>query len=237
MQYLALLVGRDDDPEAAPGSAEFDAEVQRYAEFEERVAAAIAGGAALYPSSTAVNVTRDGDTTLITDGPFAEGAEVVGGFYVFEVTDLDEAIGLARQVPAVETGAIELRPMVQWTPHDTPGADWWMALLWDRADTVIAPGTPEWEAALAEHQRFAERVGAAIRGGGALRPPSSATTLRMREGELSITDGPFGETAEVVDGLYLFAAPDRRTASEIAAQIPLGAKGRTELRQIVDLGQ
>lgn len=41
MQYLALLVGRDDDPEAAPGSAEFDAEVQRYAEFEERVTAAI----------------------------------------------------------------------------------------------------------------------------------------------------------------------------------------------------
>ncbi|MBF6424100.1 transcription initiation protein [Nocardia cyriacigeorgica] len=237
MHYLALLVGREDEPQAQPGSAEFDAEVRLYAEFEERVTGAIAGGAALYPSSAAVNVTRDGDSTLITDGPFAEGAEVVGGFYVFEAADLDEVIGLARQLPAVESGAIELRPLVQWTPHEEPGADWWMALLWDRADAVIAPDTPEWEAALAEHQRFAEKAGAAIRGGGALRPPSSATTLRMRNGELSITDGPFGETAEVVDGLYLFAAPDRRAATEIAAQIPLGAKGRTELRQIVDLGQ
>ncbi|WP_280232600.1 YciI family protein [Nocardia cyriacigeorgica] len=237
MHYLALLVGRDDDPEALPGSPEFDAEVERYAEFDARVATAIAGGAALYPSSAAVNITRDGDTTLITDGPFAEGAEVVGGFYVFDVTDLDEAIQLARQLPAVESGAIELRPLVQWMPHDTPAADWWMALLWNRADAVVEPDTSEWDVMVVEHQRFADRVGAVIRGGGALRPPSTATTVRTREGELAITDGPFAETAEVVDGLYLFAAPDRQAATEIAALIPMGAKGRTELRQIVDLGE
>ncbi|NEW52097.1 transcription initiation protein [Nocardia cyriacigeorgica] len=237
MHYLALLVGRDDDPEALPGSPEFDAEVERYAEFDQRVATAIAGGAALYPSSTAVHLTRDGDTTLVTDGPFAEGAEVVGGFYVFYVADLDEAIQLARQLPAVESGAIELRPLVQWMPHGTPAADWWMALLWDRADAVIEPDTPEWEAMATEHQRFAEHAGAAIRGGGALRPPSTATTLRGRDGELLITDGPFGETAEVVDGLYLFSASDRAAAAEIAALIPMGDKGRTELRQVVDLGE
>ncbi|MFE3443634.1 YciI family protein [Nocardia sp. NPDC059180] len=237
MYYLALLAGRDDVEDVAPGSPEFDAEVARYAEFEERAAAVIAGGVALYPSSTSVNITRDGENTLITDGPFAEGAEVVGGFYVFDVADLDEAIGVARQLPALDSGAIELRPLVQWTPHATPGQDWWMTLLWDRADAVIEPGTPAWDTMATEHQRFADRVGAAIRGGGALRPPATATTLRGRDGELLITDGPFGETAEVVDGLYLFTAPDRSAAAEIAALVPMGNKGRTELRQVVDLGE
>ncbi|MEV0299395.1 YciI family protein [Nocardia sp. NPDC050710] len=235
MYYLATLVGRGDGPEVDPESPEFGAEVARYAAFDELAGAAIAGGAALFPAATAQTVRRDAGTVLVTDGPFTEQAEVVGGFYIFDCADLDEVIHLARRLPAAETGTVELRPMVMYTPHVTPGADWWAALLWAAPDAVIAPETPEWEAAVAEHQRFGEKFGAAIRGGGALMPPSSATTVRVREGELLLTDGPFTEFAEVVDGLYLFAAPDRAAAAEIAAQIPLAERGHTEVRRIVEI--
>ncbi|WP_067832835.1 YciI family protein [Nocardia lijiangensis] len=235
MYYLATLVGREDEG-VQPGSAEFDAEVAKYAAFDERAGDAVAGGAALFPSAAAMHVRRDGGRTLITDGPFAEQAEVIGGFYVFDAADLDAVIELARLLPAAADGAVEVRPMVMWSPHETPRADWWLALLWEKPEAVIAPGSPEWDAGMAEHERFGAKYAAAIRGGGALQPPSSATTLRVRDGELLLTDGPFTEFAEVVDGLYLFAAASRAEAAEIAAAIPLGEHGRTEVRQIVDLG-
>ncbi|MFI5717989.1 YciI family protein [Nocardia sp. NPDC051750] len=235
MHYLALLTGNEGETVPQPGTAEFDAEVEQYAAFDARVAEVIAGGAALYPSEAAVTVRRNGAETLVTDGPFAEHAEVVGGFYVFEVADLDAAIDLARQLPAVATGSVELRPLAQWLPHDEPGPDWWMALLWEQADSTLTPGTPEWDTAVAEHERFGARAGAVLRGGGALHPPTTATTVRGADGPPLLTDGPFTETAEVVCGLYLFTAPDRRAATEIAATIPIAPGGGTELRQVVDL--
>ncbi|WP_342213401.1 YciI family protein [Nocardia wallacei] len=230
MHYLALMAGPvDGGPE--PGTAEFDAEVGRYAEFEEKARAVIAGGAALYPADG----TGVRGAAVVSDGPFAEQAEVVGGFYVFDCPNLDDVVELVRQLPAAEQGRIEVRPMAQWNAPEKLGSDSWLALLWEPPETVIAPGTPAWEAALVEHQRFAERVGTAIRGGGALQPPSTATTVRVRAGELLLSDGPFAEGAEVVDGLYILAAPDEARAVEYAAHIPLGPAGRTEVRRIVDL--
>ncbi|MGW5387385.1 YciI family protein [Nocardia sp. NPDC003963] len=236
MHYLALLTGRADEDVAQPGTAEFDAEVAQYAAFDAQAGEVVAGGAALYPAETAITVRRDGGTTLVTDGPFAENAEVVGGFYVFDVADLDQAIELARRLPAATSGSVELRPLVQWLPHGAPGADWWTALLWEQADTVVVPGTPEWESGVAEHERFGTRAGAAIRGSGALQPPATATTVRSGSGGRPlITDGPFTESAEVVAGLYLFTAPDAGAATELAALIPIGEKGGTEVRRVVDL--
>jgi hypothetical protein len=235
MHYLVTLVGREDTPAARPGTPEFAAEVMRYAEFEEKEGAAVAGGAALFPSADAIQVRHSAGQTMVTDGPFTEQTEVVGGFYVFEAADLDEAIRLARQLPAVENDAVEVRPLVEWSPHESPGTDWWLALLWESSAAVVEPGTPEWNAMAAEHARFGEKYAEALRGGGALRPPSTATTVRVRDGQLLLTDGPYPEFAEVVDGFYLFAAEGRDRAAEIAAAIPLGADGRAEVRRIVDL--
>ncbi|MGW4844765.1 YciI family protein [Nocardia brasiliensis] len=235
MQYLATLVGPADAPYAEPGTPEFDAEVARYAAFEAAAGAAIAGGVALFPAETAVELRHTGGRLITTNGPFPEQTEVVGGFLVFDCADLDEAIELARHAPAAEDGAVELRPLVQWAPHDDPGPDWWLALLWENPGAVIAPGTPEWDPAVAEHARFGAKFGAAIRGGGAVQPPATATTVRVRDGHLSLTDGPFAESADVIDGLYLFAAPDQAAATETASQIPCGEKGHVELRRVVEL--
>ncbi|WP_405166171.1 YciI family protein [Nocardia sp. NBC_01499] len=234
MHYLATIAGTEQT--AQPGSPEFAAGLEKYAAFQEAAGAAIAGGAALFPATTAVNVRRSGDQTLVTDGPFTEQAEVVTGFYVFDVQDLDEAIELARRIPSALHSAIEVRPMVGWTPHDTPGADWWTALLWESRADMIAPDSPEWAKMALEHGQFAEKVGEAIRGGGALQPPDTATIVRVRDGKLLLTDGPFTEGAEVVDGLYVFTAASPAEATEIAAQIPRRPQGRSEIRRIVDIG-
>ncbi|KAA8880023.1 transcription initiation protein [Nocardia colli] len=234
MHYLATIVGNGQT--AAPGTPEFTEGVAKYAAFQEAAGAAIAGGAALFPSATAINVRRSGDQTLVSDGPYTEQAEVVTGFYVFDAQDLDEAIQLARGIPAAARGAIEVRPLAMWGPHGVPAADWWLALLWERQSDVLVPGTPDWEKMALEHGQFAEKVGDAIRGGGALQPPDTATTVRVRDGQLLLTDGPFTEGAEVVDGLYVFTAASPAEATEIAAQIPRGPQGRSELRRIVDVG-
>ncbi|MFI9407637.1 YciI family protein [Nocardia sp. NPDC052316] len=234
MHYLATLVGPGDGPDVEPGSPEFMAEVEKYEVFEANAGAAIVGGAPLYPMDTAIEIRHTGGRTLITDGPFTEQAEVVGGFIVFDCKDLDDAIQLARQAPAAEQGAVELRPMVQWQSQGQPGPDWWLALLWERPENVIAPDTPEWDAAVRLHEEFGQASAAALRGGGAVQPPTTATTVRVRDGRLLLTDGPFAES-EVIDGLYMFVAKDQTEATEIAARIPCGETGRVELRRIVDL--
>ncbi len=69
------------------------------------------GGAHLQPLETATTVRHGG---LITDGPFADTKEVLGGYFVFEASDLDEALAVAERVPAVRLGgAVEVRPLVE----------------------------------------------------------------------------------------------------------------------------
>ncbi|WP_067658892.1 YciI family protein [Nocardia harenae] len=236
MYYLAVLLGAEGGPDSTPGTPEFDAEVARYAAFDAAAGEVVAGGAALAGTSEAVRLTRQDGRILATDGPFAESAEVVGGFYVLDVADLDAAIDVAGRLPAVSGGAVEVRPVAQYVPHAEPGAHWWAALLWERPEAVIAPGTQAWEAAVAEHGAFADAAGAALTGGVALHPPGTATTLRAPAGELLLTDGPFAEAAEVLDGLYLFTAPDRAAAIDLAGKIPLGPTGATEVRPVLAFG-
>jgi hypothetical protein len=73
------------------------------------------GGAHLQPSETATTVRPGGGTeNLITDGPYADTKEVLGGYYVFEASNLDEALELAQRIPAVRLGgAVEVRPLVE----------------------------------------------------------------------------------------------------------------------------
>ena len=74
----------------------------------------ITGGAQLQPPATATTVRVQDGRTLTTDGPFAETKEALGGYYLFEAEDLDQAIELAARVPAARMGgAVEVRPLVE----------------------------------------------------------------------------------------------------------------------------
>ena len=111
-QYAALLYTEDADW-SVPDQGEM---TKQYAEFGETNGPAIAGGAALFPTSTATTVRvrggRGGDV-VTSDGPYAETKEVLGGFYLLEAADLDEAVRLAAQIPAAwGVGGVEVRPVV-----------------------------------------------------------------------------------------------------------------------------
>lgn len=77
-------------------------------------------GEALHPVETATTVrVRDGETQ-ITDGPFAETKEFLGGYYVIDVPDLDTALRHAAQIPSVGRGSVEVRPVMDMTQMPTP---------------------------------------------------------------------------------------------------------------------
>ena len=72
------------------------------------------GGAHLQPGVTATTVRHGGAGNLITDGPYADAKEVLGGYYMLEASDLDAALEFAQRIPAVRLGgAVEVRPVVE----------------------------------------------------------------------------------------------------------------------------
>lgn len=76
------------------------------------------GGAHLQPAGTATTIRHNPGQALITDGPFADTKEVLGGYYVLEASDLDEALQFAERIPAVRLGgAVEVRPLAIQTEH------------------------------------------------------------------------------------------------------------------------
>jgi hypothetical protein len=108
MKVLALIYG---DPSRWDSLSEADrnAVYERYRAFGERANSKIVNGAELAPPPSATTVrVRNGETT-VTDGPFAETKEQLGGFYLLECDSLDEATELAAQIPGAATGAVELR--------------------------------------------------------------------------------------------------------------------------------
>lgn len=112
-QYATLLYSRDVDW----SEPQYAAELADYSEFAAAAAAAIRGGAALYPTSTATTVRVQGGKggDLVTsDGPYAETKEVLTGFYLLEADDLDAAVKMAAQIPAAWDGAVEVRPVLQF---------------------------------------------------------------------------------------------------------------------------
>jgi hypothetical protein len=117
-QYLFLLYD-DETRWTAPSDEEMAAEMTRHGLFAEAVAAAegaqILGGNALQSTQTASTLRRDAADTepLLTDGPFAETKEALGGYYLIEARDLDQALDLARQCPVTQ-GGVEVRPILQF---------------------------------------------------------------------------------------------------------------------------
>lgn len=111
MRYLVLIYSAE--PTSPPPSAQIEEIGAAYGAYTGmlRERGAFVGGDELQPTSTATTIrVRDGQT-LITDGPFAETKEALGGFYMVEAADLDEAIELARACPGAQWGSIEVRPI------------------------------------------------------------------------------------------------------------------------------
>jgi hypothetical protein len=105
-----------------PTPEEQAAEFPRWSAYTEelRSAGIMQAGDALHPSETATTVrVRDGETQ-VTDGPFAETKETLGGYYLIEVPDLDTALKHAAKMPNIGYGSVEVRPVVDFSASPSP---------------------------------------------------------------------------------------------------------------------
>ena len=110
-QYLVLIYA-DEEAWANAGQENYDLAMKEHNEFSEANGAALLGGNALQPTATATSIRSDDSGGFtVTDGPFAETKEALGGYYLIEAADLDEAVAVATQVPA-RFGGVEVRPVL-----------------------------------------------------------------------------------------------------------------------------
>ena len=119
MKYL-LLIYENEAAFAGMPEAEQGKIFEEYMTYSKRIKkdGNYLAGEALEPVSTATTVRVKDGKTLTTDGPFAETREQLGGFYMVEARNLDEAIALAAAIPASRTGSIEVRPVMPTPPVD-----------------------------------------------------------------------------------------------------------------------
>ena len=118
MKYMLILVGTEGEQQGERTPEELQAVMDPWNRFTKEVveAGAFVAGEGLYPSSAATTLHhRTGGERIVTDGPFAETKEQVGGFYLLECKDLDEAIEWARKVPIGEGSSVEIRPVMDFS--------------------------------------------------------------------------------------------------------------------------
>jgi hypothetical protein len=107
MEYALLIYG----DEKVWATVDREENGARHAKFAKLLVErnAMRGGKELEPTSAAVTIRHRGEDVSVTDGPYAEAAEVLGGYYVIDAADLDDAIALAKHLPE---GVVEIRPLV-----------------------------------------------------------------------------------------------------------------------------
>ena len=114
MQYI-LLIYDNETAVRSRSQAEMGQLMSAYQKFTQDIVSAgnFKAGDPLQPTSTATTVRQREGKTLVTDGPFAETKEQLGGYYLIEAKDLDEAIAIAARVPSAQSGSIEVRPIMK----------------------------------------------------------------------------------------------------------------------------
>lgn len=115
MKYL-LLMYADESSGSTLSKEELQAAAQTWAEFRREISASgeLISSSGVAPGASATTVRVRNDKTLITDGPFAETHEQLGGYFLVDCQDLDEAIRWAEKIPTAKYGSIEIRPL--WSP-------------------------------------------------------------------------------------------------------------------------
>jgi hypothetical protein len=115
----------------------------------------------------------------------------------------------------------------------------YLCLIYDEEKKLGAMSQSESNAFMGEYFAFTEaiRKSGQYLGGEALQPVQTATTVRIRNGKLSATDGPFAETKEQLGGFYLINAKDLNDALQVAAKIPSARLGCVEVRPVMEFNQ
>jgi hypothetical protein len=233
MKYVCLGYSDEKKWEAMPAS-ERDALIEECLAFDEvlrKDGHSVGGGEALQGSRTARTLRRKGDTLLVTDGPYAETREQLGGFGVFEARDMDHAVASWSKHPSLRVGdSLELRPVdeelserCQAAAPDTPAEGRKFICLGygdERNWNALSPG--ERDATLAACIAYGDELrqhGGWV-GGAALQSVQTAKTLRPRGRAVVVTDGPYAETKEQLGGVATLTFRDMDHAVEAWSRHP-----------------
>jgi hypothetical protein len=237
MKYLVFIICTDGLP-APEELAVMQRELPGWADEVKGRGVYLLGRELDLPQTAATVRVRDGET-LVADGPFAETKEFIAGFNVLECASLDEAIEVSAKCPISWFQALEIRPFMAGLRLDEK------AFAFGRGEdgdarpyllTMWMGGTPaapfDDQAVMDEGEAW--RLDLQARGlqvlGNALEGPETATTVRVRDGETLLTDGPFIETKEFIAGIDVVSCADRQQAIQLAAAHPIARYHTIEVR-------
>jgi hypothetical protein len=219
MRYL-LAIYLDEIETAKRTGADIEAGMASHVPYIDALKrnAQLAGCDPLEPSATARTLRNAAGKVVPTVGPFAEGREQFGGYYVIEASDLDDAIRLAGQCPALRTPGVtglEIRPVARAAA----------------VEAAPSAASPRFFVAVYRNHDVADspRPHANV-----LAPASSTTTLRWRDGKLVLSDGPIADREPELHAYWIMHARDVAAASELAA--PHAGGDALEIRPIRPFG-
>jgi hypothetical protein len=112
LKYL-LLIYDDEKGWAKLSEAEREHYLGEFGKLKQQMNGQYVAGSQLHPTSAATSVRARNGKRLVTDGPFAETREQIGGYWLIDVEDLDAAIAIAGRIPSGPTGVVEIRPLVE----------------------------------------------------------------------------------------------------------------------------
>ena len=120
MRVMVIVKATEDTEKGTPPTLEAMEAMGKYGEAAAEAGIVLVDGAGLLNSSHGKRVAFDGGSVTVIDGPFAETRELIAGYSVWEVKDMDEALAWAKRWPAPVSGRseIEIRPLFEWHPSD-----------------------------------------------------------------------------------------------------------------------
>jgi len=225
MEFLLLFKAPAGSPPEAGRMAEmkrFSAELARQGKLRR--------GAPLGSEAEGACVrVRDGKA-FVSDGPFAESKEVVGGFWIVDVAGREAALEIARRAPHARYGTVEVHAIQRRFSFDDPGEGTPFLLAFR-----LEPGLTPDPAKLREMIAFGEALVSegTLFETAPLADDPPAARIETRGGQILATDGPFAEAKEAIGGYSLVRVADRAAAIELAKHYPHARWGPVEVREIL----
>ena len=181
-------------------------------------------------SDAALIRVRDGKA-LVSDGPFAESKEVVGGFWIVDVASREEAIEIARRSPHARYGMVEVHPIaVRYTYPDKKKATPFL-MVFRTEEGLCDPDGAKFREMIDFGEGLASDGTLVETAPLAAEPPPAR--IEVRGEKTLVTDGPFAEAKEAVGGYGVVRVADRAAAVELARRYPHARWGPVEVREIL----
>ncbi|MGH7949782.1 MAG: YciI family protein [Candidatus Binataceae bacterium] len=225
MKFMLKMID-DEKTIAALTSAEIDKILATHGEFRRQLqdAGKWIDSRRLRPGNEATTIRRTRGKRAVLDGPFAETKEILGGFYLIEADSKADAIEWAKKLPYLDVGGVEVHPCRTGAQGHTPvrAANLYMTLF--IVDSTKPMERDEVFRAIDRHYEVSLDLAAQGKfiSSRALEPPSSASSIRWRNGAHVVTDGPFAETREYVGGFFVIACDTKDESLNWADQLSLG---------------